>query len=108
MAAEGQSDRVALDIGVYLKQRGGIESLHVEKMAPSDIHWCLLNAYGEQAVNVSAVKVGLCVQHFPNNTIITAVDYGLPLLMQCGVQLLFIAGENAQLMVVTMLKNIGL
>jgi len=56
-----------------MKQRGGIESLHVEKMAPSDIHWCLLNVCGEQAVNVSAVKVGLCVQHFPNNTIITAV-----------------------------------
>jgi hypothetical protein len=30
--------------------------LHVEKMAPNDIHWCLLNVYGDQTVDVSTVR----------------------------------------------------
>ena len=36
--------------------------LHVEKMAPTDIHWCLLNIYGDQTVDVSTVR--LFVFHF--------------------------------------------
>ena len=59
MAAEGQSDRMASDMGVWMKQRRAIELLHVEKIAPIDIHWHLLNIYGDQTMDVSTVKVGL-------------------------------------------------
>ena len=38
MAAEGQSDRMAPDMEVYMKQRCVTEFLHVEKIAPIDIH----------------------------------------------------------------------
>ena len=36
--AEGQSDRMASDMEVWMKQRCVTEFLHVEKMAPTDIH----------------------------------------------------------------------
>ena len=39
MAAEGQSDKMASDMEVHMKQRCVTEFLHVEKMAPIDIHW---------------------------------------------------------------------
>ena len=41
MAAEGQFDKTAADIEVHMKQCCEIQFLHVEKIAPSDIHWCL-------------------------------------------------------------------
>ena len=50
MAAEGQSDRMLSDMGVHMEQRYGTEFLHAEKMAPMDIHRCLLNIYGDQPV----------------------------------------------------------
>ena len=56
MAAEGQSDRMASEMEVCVKQRCGTEFLCAEKMAPGDIHWCLQNAYGHQTVNVSTVR----------------------------------------------------
>ena len=34
----------------------GVPFLHVEKMAPIDIHWCLLYVYGDQTVDVSTVR----------------------------------------------------
>ena len=55
MAAEGQSDRMVSDIEVRMQQNGVIGSLHADKMAPIDIHQCLLNIYGDQAVDVSTV-----------------------------------------------------
>ena len=51
MAAEGQSDRMASDTEVQMNQRYVIEFLHVEKMAPFDIHQHLLNVYGDQTVD---------------------------------------------------------
>ncbi len=56
MAAEGQSDKTVSDMKVWMKQRCGIEFIHVEKMVPTDIHQHLLNVYGEQTVGVSAVR----------------------------------------------------
>ena len=56
MAAEGQSDRMASDMEVYRKQRCGIEFLHAKKIAHIDIHWSLLNADGDQPVDVSTVR----------------------------------------------------
>ena len=61
MAAEGQSDKMASDMEVQMKQRCVAEFLHVEKMAPTDIHW--LNIFGDQTnvhkdqrVDVSTVR----------------------------------------------------
>ena len=56
MAAEGQADRMAADMDTGRKQRGAAQFLHVEKMAPIDIHQYLLNVYGDQTVDVSTVR----------------------------------------------------
>ena len=56
MAAEGQSERMASDMEVCMKQRGRIGFLHMEKMAPTDIDWCLLNVSGDPVVDVSIVR----------------------------------------------------
>ena len=44
---------MASDMEVHMKQ---IEFLHVEKIAPSDIHWHLMNISGDQTVDVSMVR----------------------------------------------------
>ena len=51
MTAEGQSDKMASDMEVRVKQ-----ILHAEKIAPNDIHRRLLNVYGDQTVDVSTVR----------------------------------------------------
>ena len=56
MTAEGQSEKMASGMEVRMKQRCVIEFLHVEKIAPSDIHRRLLNVYGDQTVDVSTVR----------------------------------------------------
>jgi len=56
MTAEGQSNKMASATEVRMKQRCVIEFLHVEKIAPHDIHQCLLNVYGDQTVDVSTVR----------------------------------------------------
>ena len=56
MAAEGQSDKMASDMEVQMKQRCVTEFLHAEKMAPIDIHRHLLNIFEDQTVNMSAVR----------------------------------------------------
>ena len=89
---------MASDVEVHVKQRCATEFLHMEKMAPTDIHQHLLNIYGDQTVDVSTVKAGLCGQCFPSNDVVVAVvkqrvtsagadfyEYGE----------LFIAGEKA-------------
>ena len=74
MAAEGQLDKIVSDMELFMKLRCGTEFLHAQKMAPTDIHKCLLNVYGDQMVNMSTVKDALRGQHFPsNNSIIAAV-----------------------------------
>ena len=44
MAAEGQSDKMASDMEVCLKQRCGIEFLHAEKKASTDTCWMFMEA----------------------------------------------------------------
>ena len=56
MAAEGHSDWMVSDMGVHMEQRCGIEFLHVERSAAINIHWCLLNVYGHQTVDMSTVR----------------------------------------------------
>ena len=56
MTAEGQSDKMVSDMEVRMKQRCVIEFLHVEKIAPNDIHQCLLKVYGGKTMDVSTVR----------------------------------------------------
>ena len=56
MTAEGQSDKMATDMEVRMKQRYVIEFLLAEKIAPNDIHRRLLNVYGDQTVDVITVR----------------------------------------------------
>ena len=57
MAAEGQSDKMASDMEVCMKQRCVIEFLHAEK---NGTHWhsliSLLSIYRDQTVGVSTVR----------------------------------------------------
>jgi len=50
MVIEGQSDRMVSDFEVRMKQRCGIKFLHVEKIAPTDIHCHFQKVYGDQTV----------------------------------------------------------
>jgi len=56
MTAEGQSDRMASDMEVRMKQRCVTEFLHAEKIAPNDNHRRFLDVYGDQTVDVSTVR----------------------------------------------------
>ena len=56
MAAEEQSDQMASDMEVCMKQRCVIEFLHEEKKAPVDIYRPLLDVYEGQTVDVSSVR----------------------------------------------------
>jgi len=51
MAEEGVSDKMVSDMEMHVMQRCGTEFLHAEKMAPTVIHWPLLNIYGDQTVS---------------------------------------------------------
>ena len=99
MAAERQSDRMVSDTEVHMKQRSVNALLPVEKMVPTDIHQCLLNISGKQTEDLSTVRQW--VGHF------SSADSGSPSLIfvSAARRLLFITGKNAQLIVVTILKN---
>ena len=103
MAAEGPSDRMVPDMEACMKQRCGTEFLHAEKTAPTDVHQCVLNVYGQQTADVSTVR--RWVAHLNSGD---SKSEGSPVLVHiftsaaCG--LLFIAGKNAEL-VVPVLKN---
>jgi len=56
MAAEGQSDKMTSNVEVCIKQRCGIEFLHAENIALTDIYGQLLNISGDQTVDVSTVN----------------------------------------------------
>jgi len=47
MALEWQSDKMASDIEVHMKEMFVIEFFHAEKMASADIHQCLQNIDGD-------------------------------------------------------------
>ena len=44
MTAEGQSDKTVSDMEVWMKKRCVTEFLHVEKIAPTDIHWMFMES----------------------------------------------------------------
>jgi len=74
MAAEGQSDRMASDVGSACEAKVWHWILPWGK---NGTHWCLPNTYGDQTVDVSAVRWWCCVSavvtvmwersHFPDN-----------------------------------------
>ena len=55
------SDKMASDMEMGMKQRYVTEFFHLEKMVPTDIHWCLLNVNGDQTVDMTIVKWWWCV-----------------------------------------------
>ena len=59
--AEGQSDKMASDVEVHMKQRCVMEFFCVGKIAPTDIQRHLLNIYGDQTVEVSTVRENWCI-----------------------------------------------
>ena len=97
MATERQSDKMASDMGVCTRQRGVTKFLHAGKIAPTDIHQCLLNISGEQSVDV-----GDEFQQWQQRQ-------WSPLLVQIFMsttcRFLLIADENTQLAEVAVLKN---
>ena len=56
LSAKGHSDRMVSDMEMHMKQRCVTEFLHVEKMAPTDIQWHLLNIYEDQTMDVSTAR----------------------------------------------------
>jgi len=56
MVEVGQSDQIKSDMEACLKQRCGVEFLHAEKIAPTDVHECLLNISGDETVDLSTVR----------------------------------------------------
>ena len=56
MAAGRQSDKLASDVEVCMKQRCVLEFLHMGKMVPSGINRHLLNVYGGRTVDVRTVR----------------------------------------------------
>ena len=86
-------------MGDWVKQRGGNEFLHVEKMVPTDIHHCLLNIYGDQPVDVSRVRQWVVCFSFGDTN--SASPLLVQIFMSVAFRLLFIPGKYTQLMVVT-------
>ena len=56
MAADGQSDKMASDMEVHIKERCATEFLPAEKMTPGGFCLCLLNVQGKQTVDVNTLR----------------------------------------------------
>ena len=93
MAAKGQPDKMESDMEVHMKKRHRIEFLHVEKMAPTDIHQHLLDVYGDQAVDVSTVRQWMVC--FSSGYSDSGSPPLMQILMSTACKLLFIVGKNA-------------
>ena len=103
MAAEGQSDRMASNVKLIMEQRCVTEFLHAETMAPIDIYRLQLNADGDQNSECEQREEGddtskQCQQQ-------QCVAPLVQMFMSAACRFLFTAGENAQLMVMTVLRS---
>ena len=56
MAAEGESDKMASDMEVWMKPRCVTEFLHAEEVACIEVDQCLLNIYADQTVDACTVR----------------------------------------------------
>jgi len=80
------------DMEECMKKKCVTEFQHVEKTEPTDIHQCFLNIYGDQAVDVSTVRLWMVSFSSGDG------DSRSPPMVQIsmsGMQLLLIAGKNA-------------
>ena len=102
MAAEGQSDKMPPDVEVCLKQRCVTEFLHVKIITPINVHRHLWKVSGDQKVDVSTM---MWVMHFSSGVSNSGSPPVLQICMSMACRLWFIAGKNAYLIVMTMLKN---
>jgi len=91
MAAEGQSDRTASDRKACMNQRCGTEFLCAEKIAPTDIHGCLLNVSGDQTADRNTVRQRVVRFSIGNSGSLLLVH----IFMSMVCRLLLIAGKNA-------------
>ena len=86
---------------VQMKQRCGTEFLHMEKIAPTDIHQHLLNVSVDQTVDVSTER--LWVVHFSSGS------SGSPQLLQTftsvACRLLLITSKYTSPVMAAVLKN---
>ena len=112
MAAEGQSDIMVSDMEVCLKQKvwNWIPPRR-KKMAPVDIHWCLLNISGDQWMWVqcklnyadTVSQQWHCQQLGNSGSLLLVLIF-----YEHSMQVLFHCWWNAELIMVTVLKNCGL
>jgi len=94
MAAEGQSDKMVSHMKVHMKQSGQIEFFQEEKkMVPIDIHWHLLNVYGDQTVHMSTVR--RWVVYFSSVDSDSVVPLLVQIFMSMARRVLLTAGNSA-------------
>ena len=91
MTAERQSDKMASDMGVRMKQRDEIELLPVENKAPINILQHLLNLYEDQIVDVNSLKRWVVCFNSGDSRSSPLVQ----IFKSVACRLLFITGENA-------------
>ena len=84
MAAEEQSDKMASDMEVCMKQRYIIEFIHAGKIIPIAIHWALQNIHGDQTVDVSVVRWWV-VRFSSSNSVSSPLAY---IFTRCGMDAL--------------------
>jgi len=79
----------------------------VQKIAPLDIHQCLLDVNGDKTVDVSTVRWWVVCFSCGNSNMKDNLRFEQPrrFLLGMACMLLVIAGENTQIMVATMLQN---
>ena len=94
---------MASDTEACIMQRYGSELLHAERMASIDIGGHLLNVNGDQTVDVSTVRQWVVCFSSSNSDSVSAPLVQISMSRAC--RLLFIAGEVAQVMVVTVEKQ---
>lgn len=101
MAAQGQSNQMESNTEGCMKPRRGTEFFHAEIMAPTDIHLCLLNTYGDQTAAVSTVRRWVLCFSRGNCGSLPVVQT----VLSAAHKLLFITGKNAQGTALTTLKK---
>ena len=98
---KGQIERMVSNMQVHTRQRCVTEFILMENTAPIDIQQHLLNVSRDQTVNVSTVRWWVLRFSNGNNGSLLPVQ----VVTRTACRLLFIAGKNTWLMVVTVLKN---
>jgi len=90
---------MAADMEVCVKQRGGNEFLRAEEIKLIDIHWHLLNVYGNQGVDVSTVRQWMVFFSSDDSNMqdkpCSRWQDGSQVFTSVACRLLLIAGENA-------------